>query len=130
MSGERPDHRFQRPSRLTDAVSFGRVFKKARRSRDKMFTVLTTENSGNEARLGMAISKKFCRLASDRNRLKRIIRESFRQHRAELEGLDIVVLNQNGTQHADNKALFDSLAGHWSRGREDRATTRDRRADG
>jgi ribonuclease P protein component len=130
MSGERPDHRFQRTSRLTDAASFGRVFRKARRSRDKMFTVLTTENPGNEARLGMAISKKHCRLASDRNRLKRIIRESFRQHRAELGGLDIVVLNQSDTQQADNKALFDSLAAHWIRSRASGATTQDKRADG
>jgi ribonuclease P protein component len=130
MSGERPDHRFQRTSRLTDAASFGRVFRKARRSRDNMFTVLTTENSGHEARLGMAISKKVCRLASDRNRLKRIIRESFRQHQAELEGLDIVVLNQSGTQHADNKALFDSLAQHWTSSRTSHATIQDKQADG
>lgn len=130
MSGERPDHRFQRTSRLTDAASFGRVFRKARRSRDNMFTVLTTENAVHKARLGMAISKKYCRLAADRNRLKRIIRDSFRQHQAELEGLDVVVLNQSGTQHADNKVLFDSLARHWIRSRVSPATTQDAQADG
>jgi len=130
MSGERPDHRFQRTSRLTDAASFGRVFSKARRSRDNMFTVLTTENAGQEARLGMAISKKHCRLASSRNRLKHIVRESFRRHRAELEGLDVVVLNQSGTHLADNKALFTSLERHWSRTRASRSTTKDSRADG
>ena len=95
-----------------------------------MFTVLTTENAGQEARLGMAISKKHCRLASSRNRLKRIVRESFRRHRAELEGLDIVVLNQGGTHLADNRALFDSLAWHWSRGRASRSGAKDNRADG
>jgi ribonuclease P protein component len=106
------------------------VFRKARRSRDNMFTVLTTDNPGHEARLGMAISKKYCRLASDRNRLKRIIRESFRQHQAELKGLDLVVLNQSGTQHADNKTLFASLAQHWTRSRASHATTQDKQADG
>ncbi len=130
MSGERPDHRLQRTSRLTDTASFGRVFKKACRSRDNMFTVLITENAGHEARLGMAISKKHCRLATSRNRLKRIVRESFRQHRAELEGLDIVVLNQSGTHQADNKALFDSLARHWIKSRAGHAPTQDSRADG
>jgi ribonuclease P protein component len=130
MSGERPDHRFQRTSRLTDAASFGRVFRKARRSRDNMFTVLTTENEVHKARLGMAISKKYCRLAVDRNRLKRIIRESFRQHQVELEGLDVVVLNQSGTQRADNKALVDSLTRHWIRSRAGHATAQDTQADG
>jgi ribonuclease P protein component len=93
------------------------VFKKASRSRDKMFTVLTADNNSHAARLGLAISKKNCRLASSRNRLKRIIRESFRQHRSALDGLDIVVLNQPGAHEADNRALFDSLAAHWKRSR-------------
>ncbi len=120
MSGERPDHRLQRTSRLTDTASFGRVFKEARRSRDNMFTVLTTENKGQEARLGMAISKKHCKLATSRNRIKRIVRESFRRHRVELEGLDIVVMNQSGTHCADNKSLFESLERHWIKSRASR----------
>ncbi len=78
----------------------------------------------------MAISKKYCRPASGRNRLKRIVRESFRQHRAELEGLDIVVLNQSAAQQADNKALFDSLAQHWIRSRESRTKSQGSRLDG
>jgi ribonuclease P protein component len=115
MSGDRPDYRFQRESRLTDTVTFDRVFRKAHRSRDNMFTVLTTENNSCAARLGLAISKKHCRLASSRNRIKRIVRESFRQHRAELDGLDVVVLNQAATHQADNRALFASLEMHWQR---------------
>lgn len=95
-----------------------------------MFTVLTTENDGREARLGMAISKKHCRNASSRNRLKRIVRESFRQHRAGLAGLDIVVLNQGGTHLADNKALFESLAGHWAKVRSGGDGRKNRRTDG
>lgn len=91
------------------------MFKKASRSRDKMFTVLTTDNHGHAARLGLAIAKKHCKLAVSRNRLKRIVRESFRQHREYLEGLDIVVMNQQGTHMADNRALFDSLAKHWDK---------------
>jgi len=54
-----------------------------------MFTVLYKDNGEQEARLGLAISKKLCKLAVGRNRLKRVARESFRLHRAELSGLDI-----------------------------------------
>lgn len=80
-----------------------------------MFTVLTTENNGHNARLGLAIAKKHCKLAVSRNRLKRIVRESFRQNSERLSGLDIVVLNQPETHKADNQALFDSLEKHWNK---------------
>jgi ribonuclease P protein component len=70
------------------------VFEKADRSRDKWFTVLSRDNGGHEARLGLAISKKHCRKSTSRNTIKRIVRESFRQHQQQ---------------------LFDSLAGHWRR---------------
>jgi len=107
--------RFPGKSRLRDAASYSRVFKNARRSRDKLFTVLTSDNGGSGARLGLAISKKYCRLAVGRNRLKRVVRESFREHQADLGGLDVVVLNQPGTERASNQALFASLARHWQR---------------
>jgi ribonuclease P protein component len=89
------------------------VFKKATRSRDKWFTVLSRDNEGSGARLGLAISKKNCRAATNRNRIKRIVRESFRHHQAALAGLDLVVLNQPATRNGNNRQLFDSLERHW-----------------
>ncbi len=78
-----------------------------------MFTVLYKRNPGAQARLGLAISGKQCRGAVARNRLKRVIRESFRLHREALAGLDLVVINHAPAARASNKALFDSLDGHW-----------------
>jgi ribonuclease P protein component len=78
-----------------------------------MFTVLYKKNDEQEARLGLAISKKNCRGAVGRNRLKRLVRESFRLHQQDLEGLDVVVMNQPSATRASNKALFDSLNEHW-----------------
>ena len=118
-------YRLKKDNRLLNAVAFGRVFKKATRSRDKWFTVLCRENNKGIARLGLAISKKNCRQATGRNRIKRIVRESFRQHQADIAGLDVVVINQPGAAMATNRALFDSMAAHWrrcqkARGREAR----------
>lgn len=91
------------------------MFDKAARSRDRLFTVLYRDNDSEIARLGLAISKKHCKKATDRNRIKRIIRESFRHHGARLAGLDIVVLNQPATSQAPNPVLFESLERHWQR---------------
>jgi len=98
---------------LLDAAAYGRVFKKATRSRDKWFTVLCRENDVGEARLGLAISKKHCRAATNRNRIKRIVRESFRHHQTRLAGCDFVVINQPATRNANNQQLFASLNDHW-----------------
>ncbi len=100
---------------MLDAAAYSRVFKKASRSRDKWFTVLMRENGQDKARLGLAVSKKHCRQATARNRIKRIVRESFRGHQAMLAGLDVVVLSQPAAKTASNRQLFDSLVGHWQR---------------
>jgi len=106
-------HRFSKDSRLLNAASFGRVFEKATRSRDKWFTVLCRKNELDTSRLGLAISKKQCKKATARNRLKRIIRESFRHHQTILAGLDIVVMNKMSAADERNDILVDSLEKHW-----------------
>jgi len=107
-------NRFTRQHRLRTAAEFKRVFDKARRSRDQYFTVLCRDNESELARLGLAISKKHCRRATARNRIKRIVRESFR-NRHDLSRLDIVVINRPAACDAASGDLHASLARHWQR---------------
>ena len=95
------------------------MFEKAARSSDKWFTVLCRKNEGKAARLGLAVSKKHCKTATGRNRIKRIVRESFRQHQHGLGGLDVVVLSRPETAAGDNRRLRQSLAAHWHRCRQE-----------
>lgn len=77
--------------------------------------LLIRENQLEHPRLGLAISKKNVRLAVERNRIKRQIRESFRLNQDELSGLDIVVIARKGLGELDNSelsCLFDKL---WKR---------------
>ncbi len=67
------------------------------------------------ARLGLAIAKKHLRKATSRNRIKRLIRESFRLHQSRLKGLDLVVLARPGLEQVDNRTLLQSLERHWQR---------------
>lgn len=109
---------FKRECRLIDKAAFNRVFKKAKRSRDPLFTVLYRHRENNHdkvARVGLAISKRHCKQSAGRNRIKRQVRESFRHHKCELAGLDIVVMNQPDAANASNRELTTSLANHWRR---------------
>ncbi len=99
--------------RLKTAGEFDHVFKKARRSGSKYFTVLARANGLDHPRLGLIVSKKCSRTAVGRNRLKRIIRESFRHHADRIGPLDVVVLGKPPARGASNEALFEALRRHW-----------------
>jgi ribonuclease P protein component len=118
---------FARRERLLQSRDFVNVFNDTQcKSSDSYWTVLAVANHRPYPRLGLAITKKKIRKASDRNRLKRIVRESFRHHKETLQGLDIVVLCQqravaktgeNKSKSESNKVsndtLFNSLHNHW-----------------
>ena len=65
--------------------------------------------------MGLAIARKQVRRAVDRNRLKRLVREVFRHHRAGLTGVDLVVMARSAAVKADNAALRASLVRHFAR---------------
>lgn len=106
---------FTRCRRLLKPDDYSRVFKAGYRSADNLFLVLALPNRMSYARLGLAVSKKNCRRAVDRNRVKRVIRESFRHQQDLLQGLDIVVVSRSGVLQADNLRCFESLRQHWQR---------------
>jgi ribonuclease P protein component len=91
------------------------VFREGQRSADRYFTVLYCSNGSSEPRLGFAISRQRVRLAVGRNRLRRLVRESFRHIRPELPGVDIVVMARDTAGKASAEELGGSLARHWER---------------
>jgi len=102
-------------SRLKKPGEFKAVFGKPFRSIDKQFIVLAKQNKLPRARLGLAIAKKRIPLAVGRNRVKRLIRESFRRNQKELRGLDIVVMAQDKLDQKQNPALAWALGKHWKK---------------
>lgn len=106
-------HGFGRECRLTSPAEFRQVFQKNNRTADRYYSMLYRSNEIGIARLGMAVAKKRVKLAVDRNRLKRLIRESFRQQHA-LKGVDIVVLPREASATASNADLLNSLEKQWS----------------
>lgn len=106
---------FPEHARLLKPAEFSRVFKQPIRSSDRLFTILAVNNELEFARLGLAISKKHAKRAVDRNRIKRLVRESFRLTRPGLPAIDLVVMAKPATKHAENQQILQSLQTHWNR---------------
>lgn len=107
--------RFPKRARLQKPAEFSRVFNKALRSSDHLLTVLAALNTQGYPRLGLAISKKVAKRAVDRNRIKRIIRESFRLNQSNLPSADFIVMAKPVTKSITHMELFRSLDNHWKR---------------
>jgi len=107
---------FASKQKLTKAIEFKRVFNKPFVSSDACFKVLARINEGEISRLGMAVSRQIDKRAVGRNRIKRVVRESFRLRYAQSGAcLDIIVLPRRESATMCNEKLFDSLKRHWSR---------------
>ena len=106
---------FPRSVRLTKPAEYRNVFRGAKRIGDRYFTVLARENELLGPRLGLAIARKALPTAVGRNRVKRIIRESFQLRRADLGDWDIVVLAKRAARDAPAEELRRSLARTWQR---------------
>jgi ribonuclease P protein component len=105
-AGFPPEHRLHSPA------EFGRVFAEPIRSSDRYFTVLARSSGRSIARLGLTVSRRSAKRAVDRNRLKRLARESFRRQRA-LPAWDFVILARAGADQAERHALRASLDRHF-----------------
>ncbi len=80
-----------RDARLVDKADFDRVFADNQRARTDYVMVMARPNQVGHPRLGMVIAKRLLARAVDRNRVKRCVRESFRQVLPELPACDFVV---------------------------------------
>jgi len=61
----------------------------------------------------MAVSTRAAGQSVNRNRLRRLIRESFRMHREELPAVDVLVTARSAVANAANREVFESLARFW-----------------
>ncbi|MFM9270340.1 ribonuclease P protein component [Halomonas elongata] len=107
---------FPRRLRLLTAEDYRRVFDTAAfKLHGKGLMALASPNDLGHPRLGLIFSKKNVRRAVDRNRLKRITRESIRLRQHRLPAVDIVLLARRGVQELDNEVVHRQLHGMWRR---------------
>lgn len=107
---------FPRGLRILTAGEYRHVFENAGfRIHGKGLLALAVPNDLGHVRVGLVFGKKNLKRAVDRNRLKRLTRESIRLRQHRLPAVDIVVLSRRGVHELDASTLAEQLHGMWQR---------------
>lgn len=109
------DQRLPKCHLVRKGWEYRRIYSEGKRLHGKGFSLICLENGKGVNRLGISVHRKI-RGAVKRNRIKRIIRETFRLHRNSFpQGMDIVftvrpdfVLNNPAEIHKAVSVLFSS----------------------
>ncbi|MBP2169002.1 ribonuclease P protein component [Erwinia toletana] len=91
------------------------VFQQPQRAGMPQITILGRLNALGHPRIGLTVAKKNVKRAHERNRIKRLTRESFRLRQHELPSMDFVVVAKKGVADLDNRALAEALEKLWRR---------------
>jgi ribonuclease P protein component len=107
---------FDRTKRLLNEHDYKAVFDGAKwKVSSKEFLCLAIPNSFDSPRLGLVIAKKNVKLAVQRNRIKRIIRDNFRLNHENIPNTDMVILARKGLAELSNQELNEQLNKQWQR---------------
>ncbi len=110
------DFSFAKELRLLNAGDFSHVFDRADfkvSSKHILILARTSIETRPTPRLGLVISKKNIRLAVQRNRIKRLTRDSFRLQQHVLPAIDIVLLARRGLDKKENSDINFELHKLW-----------------
>ncbi|MDF0535346.1 ribonuclease P protein component [Shewanella sp. A32] len=104
---------FPRELRLLTPAEFNYVFTDPQKASSAEITLLAMPNTLEHPRLGLTVAKRHVKRANQRNRVKRIVRESFRLNQYNLPPVDIVVLVRGGVLELDNEQLRKLVEKLW-----------------
>ena len=105
----------QLPGKLNHPREYRAVFTQGTRVGSGAFRIYVHRNVLESARLGLGIAKHQVPTAVARNRLKRLIRESFRAVAVTFEGYDVVVVARRPASVLTNREVRDQLGRGWEK---------------
>ncbi|AWB66380.1 ribonuclease P protein component [Saccharobesus litoralis] len=107
---------YGRELRLLTPEHFQQVFNSSpRKFACRLYTILICKNNLDNPRLGFTISKKKAKKAVDRNRIKRVAREQFRLHAADLPNIDMVFIARQGIAEQSSAEIARELNITWQK---------------
>lgn len=110
------DLSFKKSQRLLHSSVFTPVFDQPSfKVFHPQFLLLARFNGLSHPRLGIIVAKKNIRHAVNRNRTKRLIRETFRHKQHQIPAIDAIVLARRGSEELSNDSLREILNGLWNR---------------
>ncbi len=108
--------------RLRRKADFDAAYARGRRLGDGFFGVTVCLNDKGCPRLGLAVAVRAAGGGVPRNRIRRIIRESFRLHQHTMPSVDLIVSARARAKDAAGPELRASLAALWKKVTEQCAT--------
>ena len=114
MARPAPALGFQRNQVLRIGAQFQGVYRQGRRFGNELLTAAVCANPAGIPRLGLSIAARTVGNAVARNRLRRVIRESFRLRQLGLPAVDIVIGARNAARAAEGDAVRASLSRLWT----------------
>ena len=101
---------FTKAQRLLTPAAFRYVFDAPdRKLHQSHLMAFVRTNDANQARVGMAITKRKVPTAVERNRIKRQVREQFRKQSEKLENKDIVFIVKNFNKSISNIEIKNEI---------------------
>ena len=107
--------RLPREVRVRRRADFTALRNSGGRAGGHCFNLRYAPNALGYARLGLAISKHVSKRAVDRNRLKRLLRESFRRVRNRLPAVDLVVMAREPAAAMEGSRLLPQIDELWEK---------------
>lgn len=107
------EYRFTRDHRLLTSSDYRRVFDDAEYKVSCRYILMLAIRHKSLSRLGVVVSKKNISKAVQRNRVKRLVRESFRRTKSQIPNLDVVVLIRRGIEGLPNVIISSKMEFLW-----------------
>lgn len=107
--------RFSRDDRLLTKAEYKFVFDQSNKVTQRHLLALFKPNLKPHGRLGLVIGKRVANSAVARNKIKRIIRESFRLNRKQFQGIDIIVIARQQCDTLDKAKLREGIDKLWEK---------------
>lgn len=105
---------FGKHNRILKAEEFKAALKDGCKLAGGRLVVVARTASQQDARLGLVVSKKVGK-AVTRNRVKRLLRETFRTHKRQFDGMDVIVIARYNVAQASASQVANELLNQVTR---------------